>query len=157
MNLWIVCTPAGQASESGISGIEFKAALLTRPAPGRQSRNCIKVNLISIYFSPTLWVKKLIHYSEYSGTFNPLTTNAIFFSDLSQTFFRDSSNFLKNKKFLHGFFFSSGHQDIQNFRFFLFLTVWTYFSSHYSKNGWDDGPLYLESESVKIFVISITV
>ena len=89
--------------------------------------------------------------------YNPLTTNAIFYSDLSQTFFRDSSNFLKNKKFLVGFFFSSGHQDIQNFCFFYFFTVWTYFSSDFSKNGWDYGPLYLESESVKIFVISITV
>ena len=32
------------------------------------------------------------------------STNAKIFSDLSEIFFRDSSNFLKNKMFLHGFF-----------------------------------------------------
>ena len=68
----------------------------------------------------------------WSRTLSPLTTNAIFLSDLSQTFTSDSSN-LKNKKmFLHNVFFS-GHQDIRIFCFFLFLNVWTYFSSDFKK------------------------
>ena len=54
---------------------------------------------------------------------SPLTTNAKIFSDLSETFFSDSSNFLKNKMFRHGFFFSSGYKDIGIFLFFEFLTV----------------------------------
>ena len=60
---------------------------------------------------------------------NPLTTKAESYSDLPEIFTTDSSNFLKNKMFLHEFFSSRGYQDIRNFRFFLFLTVWTYFSS----------------------------
>ena len=62
---------------------------------------------------------------------SPLTTNANFLSDLSETSISDSSNFLKNKMFLHEFFSSRGYQDIRNFRFFLFLTVLTYFSSDF--------------------------
>ena len=69
-----------------------------------------------------------------SHWFIPLTTNAIFLSDLSETFFTDSSNFLKNKMFLPGFFFSGGYYDIENFRFFEFLTVWTYFSLEFFEN-----------------------
>ena len=65
-------------------------------------------------------------------------TNAIFLSDLSETFLSDSSNFLKNKMTLHGFFFSSGYEDMENFWFFEFLTVWTYFSSEFFENCWED-------------------
>ena len=65
---------------------------------------------------------------------SPLTTNANFLSDLSETSISDSSNFLKNKMFLHEFFSFRGYQDIRNFRFFLFLTVWTYFSSDFYQN-----------------------
>ena len=65
---------------------------------------------------------------------SPLTTNAIFLSDLSETLISDSSIFLKNKMFLSEFFSSRGYQDIRTFRFFLFLTVWTYFSSDLYQN-----------------------
>ena len=76
----------------------------------------------------------------------PLTTNAIFLSDLSETSISDSSNFLKNKMFLHEFFSFRGYQDIRNFRFFLFLTVWTYFSSDLYQNFWVDHPQNVELE-----------
>ena len=54
----------------------------------------------------------------WSRTLSPLTTNAIFLSDLSQTFTSDSSN-LKNKKmFLHNFFFQRSPR-YKNILFFL--------------------------------------
>ena len=78
---------------------------------------------------------------------NPLTTKDESYSDLPEIFTTDSSNFLKNKMFLHEFFSSRGYQDIRNFRFFLFLTVWTYFSSDLYQNFWDDRPQNVELES----------
>ena len=84
-------------------------------------------------------------------------TNAIFLSDLSETLISESSNFLKNKMFLREFFSFRGNQDIRNFRFFLFLTVWTYFSSDFYQNFWVDSYQNMELESVEIFEISLTV
>ena len=55
----------------------------------------------------------------WSRTLSPLTTNAIFLSDLSQTFTSDSSN-LKNKKmFLHNFFF----QRLPRYKKFSFFLI----------------------------------
>ena len=64
----------------------------------------------------------------------PLTTNAESYLDLPEIFAIDFSNFLKNKMFLFEFFPSRGYQDIRNFCFFLFLTVWTYFLSDFYQN-----------------------
>ena len=57
---------------------------------------------------------------QYEETYNinPLTTNAIFLSDLSKTFISNSSNFLKNKFFLHEFLSSMCYQDTRHFGFF---------------------------------------
>ena len=58
--------------------------------------------------------------------------------------------FFLNKICLHEFFSSSGFNDIRIVRLFLFLTVWTYFSSNCFENVWGDCPQYLELESVEI-------
>ena len=60
--------------------------------------------------------------------FIPLTTNAESYSDLPEIFTTDSSNFLKNKMFLHEFI-----------------------------SSWEDSFKSVEFESIKIFVIAITV
>ena len=82
---------------------------------------------------PKHFVKSKIFAKHIFLNFIPLTTNAIFLSDLSETSISDSSNFLKNKMFLHEFFSAKGYQDIRNVRFFLFLTVLTYFSSDFNQ------------------------
>ena len=69
---------------------------------------------------------------------NPLTTNAESYSDLPDIFTTDSSIFFLNKMFLHEFFSSRGYEDIRNFRVFLFLKVWTYFSSKIFEIFWED-------------------
>ena len=85
-----------------------------------------------LFLGICVWSQGEVWKVKFSGSkLSPLMTNAIFLSDLSETFLSDSSNFLKNKMFLHGFFFSSGYKDIENSRFFEFLTVWTYFSSEF--------------------------
>ena len=45
-----------------------------------------------------------------------MTTTKIF-SDSPENFISDSSYFLQNKKFLHGFLFSSGYQNIEKIFF----------------------------------------
>ena len=45
---------------------------------------------------------------EQGGGLIPLTTNAIFLFDLSETFISISLNFFKNKMFLHDFFSARG-------------------------------------------------
>ena len=42
--------------------------------------------------------------------------------------------FKKVKCFCVDFFLSSGYEDIENFRFFEILTVWTYFSLEFFEN-----------------------
>ena len=51
---------------------------------------------------------------------NPLMTSAESYSDLREIFTSDSSNFLKNKRFLQVFFSSSGYKDIRILRFSYF-------------------------------------
>ena len=48
----------------------------------------------------------------------PLTTSTESYSELAEIFTTDSSYFLKNKKFLHEFFSSSGYQETRNLVFF---------------------------------------
>ena len=60
---------------------------------------------------------------------NPLTTSAESNSDSAEIFTSDSSYFLKNKRFLHEFVSFCGLKEF--YVFFLFLTVWTYFSSNF--------------------------
>ena len=57
---------------------------------------------------------------------------AIIVSDLSETFISDSSN-KKYKKCFCMDFSPGGYQEIGKFRFFLFLTVWTFFSSNFAE------------------------
>ena len=87
----------------------------------------------------------------------PLTTNAIFLSDISETLISDSSNFSKNKMYLREFVSFRGYQDIRIIFYFLFLTVWTYFSSDFYQNFWIDSPQNMELESVEIFELSLPV
>ena len=68
---------------------------------------CYKCEIIGLLMTEDTFQIFFVEYMHFLKTnLNiPLTTNAIFLSDLSETFFSDSSNFLKNKVFLHGFFF----------------------------------------------------